>query len=250
MKISIITIAYNRQETIHQSIQSVLEQTALKDGTVELEYVIIDGASTDKTVEAASAYKADFEALGVQYRIISEPDCGIYDAMNKGIGLATGEVIGILNSDDWYEPIAIAQVAETFADTGCDMMFADVRMYKEDGSSFVKHSRQRHYKTSRDWNHPTTFVKAELYKEHPFLNKGIHDDYGFYLKMCKLGVKIVVVDRVLANFRMGGTSNRKDFKTSVRRICDRYRYCYRINGYSRWYILECIVMEAAKMILG
>lgn len=250
MKISIITIAYNRQDTIQQSIQSVLEQKALKDGTVELEYLVIDGASTDKTIEKVAAYKAAFEALGVKYRIISEPDCGIYDAMNKGIRLATGDVIGILNSDDWYEPNALAQVAETFSATGCDMMFASVRMHKADGSSFVKRSRHRAYKTSRDWNHPTTFVKAELYKKHPFLNRGIHDDYGFYLKMCKLGVKIVVIDCVLANFRMGGTSNRKGLRASVQRICDRYRYCYRANGYSRWYIIECIVMEAAKMILG
>lgn len=62
--------------------------------------------------------------------------------------------------------------------------------------------------------------------------------------------KIVIVDKTLANFRMGGASNHKDLKAAKRRIMDRYKYCYRINGYSRWYILECIAIEAAKMILG
>ena len=80
--------------------------------------------------------------------------------------------------------------------------------------------------------------------------QNIHDDYGFFLQMRKQNRHIVIVDKVLANFSMGGASNHKDFKAAKKRIMDRYKYCYRINGYSRWYILECVVIEAAKMILG
>ena len=80
--------------------------------------------------------------------------------------------------------------------------------------------------------------------------KGIHDDYGFYLQMRQQNRRIVTVDKVLASFYMGGASNNKSFKAAKKRIMDRYKYCYRINGYSRLYMLECVAIEAAKMILG
>ena len=170
--------------------------------------------------------------------------------MNKGIGLAKGDIIGILNSDDWYEPEAVRTAADTFAEKKCDLMYGNIRMHRTDGSTFIKKARSRRFQTSRDWNHPTMFVKAQLYKENPFPNLGIHDDYGFFLQMKRQGRNIVTVDRVLANFRMGGASNRKDIRAAGQRIMDRYRYCYRINGYSRWYLVECIAIEAAKLLLG
>lgn len=123
-------------------------------------------------------------------------------------------------------------------------------MHRADGNSYVKKARMRRFQTSRDWNHPTTFVRADIYKQNLFLNKGIHDDYGFFFRMRKQNKKIMIVDKVLANFHMGGASNNKDMKAAVKRIKDRYRYCYRANGYSRWYLIECIAIEAAKMILG
>lgn len=244
MKISVVTVAYNSEEGIGRTIESVLGQ-AYHD----IEYLIIDGKSSDRTVEIAEGYRRTLEARGIAYRIISEPDGGIYDAMNKGIRLAEGDVIGLLNSEDTYEPETLETVAETFGRTDCELMFADIRIYRPDGSSFVKKARLRKFQTSRDWNHPTTFVRAEVYKANPFLNKGIHDDYGFYLKMRRQNRRIVTVDKVLANFRMGGASNKKNWKAARKRISDRYRYCYRINGYSRWYLVECIVIEAVKMLL-
>jgi len=260
MKVSIITVTYNSEKSIAHTIESVLAQTVLKTDErkeqnremrdLGIEYLLIDGASRDKTVEKAEGYRAALEARGVEYRIVSGPDGGIYDAMNKGIRLATGDVIGILNSDDWYEPDTLETVRRTFTETGCELMFADIRLHREDGSSFIKKARLRRFQTSRDWNHPTTFVKAGLYKEYPFRNLGIHDDYGFFLQMRRQNRRIVTVDKVLANFRMGGASNKKDFKAAIKRIKDRYRYCYRINGYSRWYMIECIAIEAAKMALG
>ena len=255
MKITIITVTYNSEQSVETAIRSVLGQSILrtmpdKAEDIQLEYLIIDGDSKDATIARAEAFRSDFEKAGAEYRIISEPDGGIYDAMNKGIRLATGDIIGILNSDDWYEPDALETVVQTFGETDCDLMFANIRMHKADGSTFVKKARQRKFQTSRDWNHPTTFVKADLYKQYPFVNLGIHDDYGFYLKMRKLNKRIVTVDKVLADFCMGGASNHKSMKAAVKRIRERYMYCYRINGYSRWYLAECILIEAAKMILG
>ncbi len=245
MKISVITVAYNSENCIGRSIESILAQTYDK-----IEYWIVDGKSRDKTVEIAESYRDALEKKGVEYHIISEPDKGIYDAMNKGIRLAGGDVIGLLNTDDTYEADTLQTVADTFVKEECDLMYANIRMHKTDGSTFVKKARMRRYETSRDWNHPTTFVKAQIYKENPFRNLGIHDDYGFFLQMKRQKRKIVIVDKILANFRMGGASNHKNWKAAKKRIRDRYKYCYRINGYSRWYLLECVAIEAAKMLLG
>lgn len=243
--VSIITVAYNSENCIERTIESVLGQTCS-----DMEYFIIDGASRDRTVEIAEGYREAFAEKGIPYHIVSEPDGGIYDAMNKGIRLANGEIIGLLNTDDTYEPEAIETVIDTFAKENCELMFANIRIHKQDGSNFIKKARLRKPETSRDWNHPTTFVKAELYKEYPFRNLGIHDDYGFFLQMKKQNRRIVTVDKVLANFRLGGASNKKSFKAAKKRIRDRYKYCYRINGYSRLYIVECVAIGVAKMVLG
>lgn len=243
--VSIITVSYNSENCIARTIESVLAQTCN-----DMEYLIVDGKSKDRTVEIAESYRTAMEEKGIRYRIVSEKDNGIYDAMNKGIRLAQGEIIGLLNTDDTYEADTVETVKNTFAEQDCDLMFADIRIHKQDGSSFIKKARLRKPETSRDWNHPTTFVKAQLYKEYPFPNLGIHDDYGFFLQMKKQKRKIVTVNKVLANFRMGGASNHKSFKAAKKRIMDRYRYCYRINGYSRLYMIECIAIEMAKMILG
>lgn len=245
MKISIITVAYNSENCIGRTIESMLAQNYS-----DIEYWIIDGASKDKTVAIAESYREALEAKGVDYHVVSEPDGGIYDAMNKGIRLATGDIIGLLNSDDTYEPETLEVVARTFAEQQCELMYANIRMHKTDGSTFIKKGRLRRFETSRDWNHPTTFVRADIYKANPFRNLGIHDDYGFFLQMKQQKRKIVVVDQVLANFRMGGASNHKNFKAARKRIMDRYKYCYRINGFSRWYMVECVAIEAAKMLLG
>ena len=243
--VSIITVAYNSEATIAGTMKSVLAQSYSN-----IEYIIIDGNSSDRTVEIAEGFRSKMEAKGMQLSIVSEPDKGIYDAMNKGIRLATGAIIGILNSDDWYEQDTVDTVVNEFEKSGCDLLFANIRMHKTDGSNFVKKARLRSFQTSRDWNHPTMFVKAEVYKTHPFRMKGIHDDYGCYLQMRKEGLRIVTVDKVLANFRMGGASNHKSIREAATRIRDRYRWCYLVNGYSRWYLLECIAIEMAKMILG
>ncbi len=245
MRVSIITVSCNSEGEIQRTIDSVLQQN--ESG---IEYWIIDGKSNDKTVKIAETYRWRMEKAGIDYHIISEPDEGIYDAMNKGIRLSGGDIIGILNCGDWYEPETIKTVKNVFETECCGVMFGNIRIYRTDGGSFVKKARIRKFQTSRDWNHPTMFVRAELYKKYPFLNKGIHDDYAFYLRMRRLPIKIVVVDKVLADFKMGGVSNRKSFQAARMRIKDRYRYCYRANGYSRWYLLECVAIEVVKFLIG
>lgn len=246
-KLSIITVAYNSGKDIRPTIASVLAQDC-RPG--ELEYRIIDGGSADDTVSIAQSYCRAMEKRGILYDIVSEPDGGIYDAMNKGVRLAGGDIAGFINSGDWYEPGACRLALQIFETRGCDLMFGNIRIYRRDGKAFVKKARQRKFQTSRDWNHPTMFVRTQLYQKYPFPGYGVHDDYGFYLKMRKLPIRIVIVNQTLANFRMGGVSNKKSMHAAFARIRDRYRYCYRINGYSRWYLLECILTELLKCLLG
>ena len=242
--VTIVTVAFNSEKTIEKTIKSVLNQTYPK-----IEYLIIDGKSGDQTVEIAKTYEEQALKKGYSYRIVSEKDRGIYDAMNKGIALAKGGIMGFINSDDWYEKDAVALSVKTMLKKQCDITFGDIAIHKADGSRIVKRAKLSRYETSRHWNHPTMFVKTSVYRDFPFRQKGIHDDYGAYLAMKKAGKKVEAVHRVLANFSMGGASNKRSLKLSVKRIKDRYG-CYRDNGYGRWYFLECILMEAGKFILG
>ena len=246
MKISIITICYNDEKGLQKTIESVLRQ----DYSGSVEYLIIDGGSKDGSVKVAENYHAGFEKKGYEYTVLSEPDGGIYDAMNKGIRRATGDLIGILNAGDWYRPYALSTVASAYRETGFDMFYADIVLLKQNGAKLVKHSRLDRIVSSRHWNHPTSFVTKRTYDELGlFRNEGIHDDFEFFLRVRKAGKKIVILNRVLACFRMGGASNQKSLKESRRRIRDRYR-AYRVNGYSRLYMIECLGIEAAKWILG
>lgn len=247
--ISIITPSYNSEKTIHTTIESILKQTYSR-----IEYIIVDGKSGDKTVAIAESYREALENRGISYQIISEPDRGIYDAMNKGIRKAKGELIGIINSDDWYEENALQRVAEVYEKNPFDMFYADLKIWQEDAQGnlkekMIKHSRLRKLAVSRDWNHPTTFITKEIYQKYQYKLESVHDDWDLVLRIRKAGLKIVILNEVLANFRMGGASNEKNLKKCLSRGKARYRI-YRNNGYSRWYWWECVAIEAVKWILG
>ncbi len=243
--VTVITVSYNSRNTIRDTIESVLHQTY-----PFVEYLIIDGLSTDGTVEIAESYREAFARRGFSYRIVSEKDEGIYQAMNKGVSMAKGDLIGLLNSDDWYEENAAACAAAVYRKTHYDMMYANLRMVKRDGTVFIKKSRYRkHYITTREWNHPTTFITREMYGIYQYACKGNADDLDLMLRIRKDGRKVVVVPKVLANYRLGGSSNQKQPKVVWKRFLSKYG-AYRDNGYSRWYLLECILMEGGKLFLA
>ena len=243
MKISIITVSFNAEDTIKKTIESVLNQTY-----APFEYIIKDGGSLDQTLVIANSYREAFEKAGIAYRIVSEKDAGIYDAMNQGIDLAEGEVIGMINADDWYESNALERVNEVMR-SGCDLVYADIRMWKDEKHSFVKHARNRRYATSRDWNHPTTFITKEMYRKYRYRNETIHDDYDLILRMKRDHVRIRVIHEVLANFRMNGVSHERSIGKALKRANIKYRI-YRQNGYSPFYAIECYGVELAKLIIG
>ena len=244
IKISVITVTYNSESTLADTMRSVAEQTYLP-----YEYIIVDGKSSDGTLSVAESFRGDLEAKGVRLDIISEPDKGIYDAMNKGIDRASGDIIGIINSDDRYEKDALEVVAKEYCREEFDLFYADIRMVKPDGSSFIKHARDRRYATSRDWNHPTTFITKRTYDRYHYKTETIHDDYDLILRLKRANVKTRVVNRTLAEFSMNGVSHSRSVSAAIKSIKTKYAI-YRNNGYGFGYIFECVIVEMGKLIIG
>ena len=206
-KISIITVAYNGQSTIKHTVESVSSQDYSN-----VEYIVIDGASTDWTIDILDYCKDKIDYF------ISEEDNGIYDAMNKGILASTGDIIGILNSDDFYpNNEVLSKVAKIIKDVDCDCVYGDlVYVNKGDVSKIVRYWKSGEFnmpKLNNGWMlpHPTFFVKKSVYKKYGLYNTDLKSaaDYEMILRLLlkhKLNVKYI--PEILVKMRTGGESNR------------------------------------------
>ena len=166
MKISIITITYNSEKTLADTLESILAQTYQ-----EIEYIVVDGASKDGTMDLVKRYEPLFEG---KMRYVSEPDKGLYDAMNKGIALATGEVVGILNSDDFYTSSEVlTEVAMMMADRTIDAVYGDVH-YVKDGQL----GKCVRYYTSRPFHR--RWMRFGFMPAHPsfYCRRSVYERYG------------------------------------------------------------------------
>lgn len=210
MKISIITPTFNSERTVEDTIKSVLNQTY-----PDIEYIIIDGGSTDGTLDIIEKYKDKIA------KIISEQDRGIYDAMNKGIKLATGDIVGILNSDDFYASSDIIEmVADEFREKNADCVWGDLDYVdKDDLNRIVRRWQSSPYeegKFQRGWHppHPTFFIKKEIYKKYGFfrLDLSISADYELMLRFLeKNKISSSYIPKVFVKMRVGGKSNKNVF---------------------------------------
>jgi glycosyltransferase involved in cell wall biosynthesis len=204
--ISIITVCFNSEATIRDTLESVISQSY-----PNIEHVIVDGGSKDGTMDIVAEYR---ESLGP---VVSEPDNGLYDAMNKGIGLASGEFVGILNSDDFYESDEVLEVvvASFQSDASLDMVFGDVVFVVppdlETISRFYSAGHFRPCKLRFGWMppHPATFVKKSVYEKHGNyrLDMKISADYEMFVRwLSKAQLKYRWVNRVIVRMRAGGVS--------------------------------------------
>lgn len=195
IRFTVITVCLNSEATIRQTIESVLQQTYKN-----IEYMIVDGGSTDKTLDIIREYVPLFDGK-LQY--ISERDNGIYDAMNKGILRAAGDAIGIINSDDWYEKDALEKVAAGFQDAEADVVYGEMWLLDQNGE------REYHTSGSTFPPHPSTFIKREIYQKYGLfdLSYRIAADRELLLRFMAAGVRFRRIDAVLANFRRTGISN-------------------------------------------
>ncbi len=242
--VTILTVAYNSEATIGKTIESVLNQTY---GNIE--YIIIDGASKDSTVSVAESYLPRFEAAeGKTLTIISEPDRGMYDALNKGARLATGELVGQINADDWYEPDAVETMVRFYEEENYDVAWASIRIIKPTGD-MIKHAKIGKLWTTSGWCHPGMFSKREVLLEYPYALETMYDDFDFVTAVYRAGKRVMTLDKVVSNFNFGGMSTKKSLKEVKRRIDLSYGI-YKKYGMSRLYWFHRAAMELAKYILG
>ncbi|MCF0182870.1 MAG: glycosyltransferase, partial [Bacteroidaceae bacterium] len=208
MKISVITAVYNRESTIETALRSVLSQT-YKD----IEYIIVDGLSTDGTMDIVRRYETLFEG---RMRIVSERDKGMYDAMNKGIAMATGDVVGILNSDDFLTADdVIERVAENIE--GVDAVYGDVHFIDgDDPDVCVRYYSSRMF---RPWMlrfgfmpaHPSFYARREVYEKFGgyALDYKIAADFDLMVRFfCNNRISSRYVDKDFVTMRIGGVSTR------------------------------------------
>lgn len=241
--VSVITSAYNSEETLSKTIESVLNQTYSN-----IEYIISDGASTDRTLEIAESFRTSFEQKGYRYKIISSMDSGVYAGINKGLAQAHGVIAGNVNADDYYEADIVKTAIECYMLRNYDLFYADVNIVNADGTLVkVKHARRMHgIITTRYWNHPTMFIPNRIYRKHKYDESyRYYADCDYMLWLYKKSRRITVVNKPLSNFRLGGISTRCSVKESIKKAKERYRG-YRRNGYSRLYLAECLFMDFGK----
>jgi len=205
MKISIITATYNSASTVNDTLQSVAKQDHH-----ETEHIIVDGSSSDSTLSIVRKYPH-------VSKIISEKDTGIYDAMNKGISLASGNVIGILNSDDFYtHHRVLSKVADAFADPETDVVYGDLQyVLADDVTKIVRTWKAGNFKRSSfyfGWMppHPTFFVRKRVYDQTGLFNISLRSaaDYELMLRiLLKNDFRAVYIPEILVKMRAGGMSN-------------------------------------------
>ena len=213
MKVSIITVVYNNKKTISDAIESVIAQS-YKD----IEYIVIDGASTDGTFEIIQNYSDKIT------KIVSESDKGIYDGLNKGISLATGDVIAFLHSDDVYaNETVISDIVNCF-DNGAQGVYGDlVYTDKADVNKVFRYWKSCDFSLSllsKGWMppHPTLFLRREVYQKYGAFDISfkIAGDYDFMLRILSNNISVKYLSKVLYKMRVGGESNR-----SIKNILDK-----------------------------
>ncbi len=211
MRVSIITVVYNNESTIGDSILSVQQQNY---GNIE--HIIVDGYSTDNTMEIINS-KIDNKAI-----VISESDDGMYDAMNKGIKIASGDIIGILNADDiFYDENVISKIAKKFATNNIEALYGDVVFVKQNNTEeilrYYSGKKFKPYKFAYGFMppHPSFYAKKEVFEKHGYYktNYKIAADYEILIRFLAIKkIKTAYLNLPMVKMRMGGVSN-KDLKS-------------------------------------
>lgn len=228
MKISIITITYNSAATVEDTIKSVVMQDY-----PNVEYLIIDGKSKDNTLQIADKYKDKIT------KVVSEKDKGLYDALNKGIKHATGDIIGMLHSDDVYaHSQVLSNIAKTFQDhPEAEGVYADLVFVSRNDTDKVMRTWESGIYQEGDFlkgwmpPHPTFFVKKETYEKHGGFNTELKlsADYELMLRLIhKNNIKLAYLNEVIVKMRMGGVSNVSFFVKLKANLED--KMAWKLNG--------------------
>lgn len=198
--VSIVTIVRNGVTTLGRAVQSVLSQEYPK-----IEYIVVDGGSTDGTLDVIRS-QDDRIAIWV-----SETDAGISDAFNKGIAFAHGDIVGILNSDDWYEPGAISAVVHALVKSGADIAYGKLQYWEGNRRTYLVTSDASLLDRGMTVGHPTVFVRRTCYERFGLFRLDFQQamDYEWLLRAKVSGARFCFVDLCLANMQGGGVGDRR-----------------------------------------
>lgn len=233
--VSVITPCYNSGSTIEKTLECMENQTYKN-----IEYIIIDGGSTDNTLDIIEQHR---DRLPKNLTVVSEKDNGIYDAMNKGVRLAKGKLIGIVNSDDWYEPDTVAQIVSHYGGNQYEVIYGMQRnIFQEKEKSIILYRHD--FLPEQMITHPTCFVTADAYRDFGVFDTRYRSaaDYDLMLRFYE-SKKVVFTPilRVLSNFRLGGMSGSQ---TGVRENATiRYQRGYMSKKRFRFVMLKSRVYE-------
>lgn len=243
-KISIITVCFNSAKTIEATIKSVLEQK-----TKDIEYIIIDGGSTDNTLDIIKKYEKHLAYW------VSEPDKGISDAFNKGIMKSTGEIIGIINADDKYMENATEAALEVFDNNPeigfvfGDLVYIDI----DDNILFTQKGDPNYLETilgtMPSIPHPTVFVRKDVYQNYGMFNLFLRTamDYEFLLRISKMHVRGFYIPKVMAAMRLGGESDNNYVNAYREVFLVSIFYSYSLFKGGLWFIVKTIKTTIKKL---
>ncbi len=244
MLVSILTVAFNSAGSIARTVESVLAQTY-----APIEYIIVDGSSSDDTVKIAQSFQDKFNAApGKTLRIISEPDRGMYDALNKGAFLANGEIVGQINADDWYEIDAVEKMVQHYRQDLFDCAWGNILIHKPSGN-MVKRARIGKWWSTAGFCHPAMFTRREVLLANPYACHNMYDDWDFITRLYTSGAKLGAYNDLIAHYTFGGMSTQKNWAQVKKRIGMKYAV-YRKYGLSWLHFPECVAIESAKYLLG
>mgnify|MGYP001053190960 CR=1 FL=1 len=237
---SIITVCYNSEKTIGRTLDSMLAQT-----NQDYEYIIIDGASTDQTMNLLRKYEPRFEG---RMKIYSEDDDGIYDAMNKGIHKASGQFIGMVNSDDFYDPKALQNIREAVTGQRHQILYGFQRVLRKNQEIEINFVNDCMIGESMI-SHPSCFVSASVYRDF-----GMYDtryksaaDLDFLLRIKKqTDTQFVPVYKIITNFMQGGMSSSGIGMREAARI--RHKYGVYSGGRCRYVIMQSYMIDFVHWI--
>ncbi|MBR6900926.1 MAG: glycosyltransferase [Synergistaceae bacterium] len=239
-------MSFNAEATIARTIKSVINQTYNN-----IEYIIIDGASKDNTAEIARSFIPKFEKIsGRSMKVISEPDKGMYDALNKGAAMAHGAIVGNINADDWYEPDAVEFMADLFERENFDLAWGSLRVL-DDNKERIKHakfSKNKFLWSTLHWCHPAAFSRREILLEYPYPLINSHDDFDYATHVFLDGKKIVTTDKIISTFNIGGMSTGRTIKDAKQRLDDIYGI-YKRYGMGRIHYFRRLLFEVAKYLI-
>lgn len=240
--VSIVTPVYNSAETLPRTIESVLNQQYKPT-----EYFVVDGDSTDDSLIIAKSYENAFKQAGINYVVISDNDNGPYDALNIGISRATGELVGNINADDWYESNAVKLMVDLYTRKQYDIAWSDIYIHNK-GKVIRKKAKVGLFWTTNHFCHPSMFAKRSVLLDYPYDNRILDADYDLVLRANNDGLKIITEDIPISNYSIGGISTQKSISKMNYRIRMKYD-TYRRNGYSRLYGFYCVMIEVVKYVL-